>query len=162
MAFLVGSILLTIALVRTRVVPVWVSVVFLLGIVVQLVGFTACSVTVITASAVICLVAMSILARQLWVVSPAEQAAAATRKRESQPFEVRHRGRLATRAERVGSRLAMPAPSWCRLPSGSSASVEGVAHASVCGMGGSAICLVLGLSCVASATMRAAMSRSLR
>ena len=59
LAFLVGSILLTVALVRTRVVPVWVSIAFLLGIVVQLVGFTSSSVAVIAASAVICLVAMA-------------------------------------------------------------------------------------------------------
>ena len=85
LAFLVGSILLTIALVRTRVVPLSISVAFLLGIVVQLVGFTASSVVVITASAVICLVAMSLLARHLWAASPTEQPAAATGEREFVP-----------------------------------------------------------------------------
>ena len=82
LAFLVGAILLTVALVRTRVAPVWASVAFLLGIITQLVGFTASSVAVITASAVICLVANSMLARQLWGAAPAEQPAVATGERE--------------------------------------------------------------------------------
>ena len=75
LAFLVGAILLTVALVRARVTSVWVPIVFLLGIVMQLVGFTASSVVLITASAILCLTAMGMLARQLWAESPSEQAA---------------------------------------------------------------------------------------
>jgi len=76
LAFLVGSILLTVALIRTHVVPVWVSVAFLLGIVAQLVGFTSNSVAIIAASAVLCLIAMVMLARRLWAGTPAEQTVA--------------------------------------------------------------------------------------
>jgi hypothetical protein len=82
LAFLVGSILLTIALVRTRAVPVWVSVTFLLGIIAQLVGFSSSSVAVIVASAVLSLVAMAMLARRLWAGSDDKQSAAATGERE--------------------------------------------------------------------------------
>jgi hypothetical protein len=82
LAFLAGSILLTVALVRTRAVPVWVSVAFLLGVVVQLVGFTSSSVAVIAASAVISLVAMVMLARRLWTGWPVERPAAAAGERE--------------------------------------------------------------------------------
>jgi hypothetical protein len=81
LAFLVGAIMLTVALVRTRVVPVWVSITFLLGIVVQLVGFTSSSVAAIAASAVICLVAMAMLARRLWTGAPSEHTVAATAER---------------------------------------------------------------------------------
>jgi hypothetical protein len=76
LAFLVGSILLTVALVRTRVVPVWVSLAFVLGIVVQLVGFTSNSVAILAASAALCLVATVMLARRLWAETHREQAAA--------------------------------------------------------------------------------------
>jgi hypothetical protein len=76
LAFLVGAILLTVALVRTRVVPVWVSIAFLVGIIVQLVGFTSASVALITASAVICLVAMAMFARRLWEGASGAQPAA--------------------------------------------------------------------------------------
>jgi len=76
LAFLVGSILLTVALIRTRVVPLWVSAGFLLGIVVQLVGFTSNSVAIIAASAVISLIAMVMLARRLWVGTAVEEPAA--------------------------------------------------------------------------------------
>jgi hypothetical protein len=85
LAFLVGSVLLTIALVRTRVVPIWVSIAFLLGIIVQLVGFSASSVAVIAASAVISLVAMAMLARRLWAGSRGKHSAAATGEREFVP-----------------------------------------------------------------------------
>jgi len=75
MAFLAGSILLTVALIRTRVAPVWVSVTFLLGIVIQLVGFTSNSVTIIAASAFVSLIAMVMLARRLWAGAPTEEVA---------------------------------------------------------------------------------------
>jgi hypothetical protein len=85
LAFLIGSILLTIALVRTRAVPVWVSVTFLLGIVAQLAGFSSSSIAVILASAVLSLVAMTMLARRLWAGSADKQSAAATGEREFVP-----------------------------------------------------------------------------
>jgi hypothetical protein len=85
LAFLAGSVLLTIALVRTRAVPIWASIAFLIGIVVQLVGFSASSVALIAASAVISLVAMAMLARRLWAGSRGKQSAAATGEREFVP-----------------------------------------------------------------------------
>jgi hypothetical protein len=84
-AFLLGSILLTIALVRTRVVPVWVSLAFLVGIVVQLVGFSAASVAVIAISAVISLGSMAVIARRLWTAAPGERQVTNVRDREFVP-----------------------------------------------------------------------------
>lgn len=63
LAFLVGSVLLTIALLRTARVPSWAAVLFGVGLVVQVVGFTSSSVPMIAASNVISLVAMAALAR---------------------------------------------------------------------------------------------------
>jgi hypothetical protein len=85
LAFLVGSILLTIALARTHVVHVWVPIAFLVGIVVQLVGFTASSVPVIAVSGVILLGAMVMLARRLWAGTRHEHPLAAHGEREFVP-----------------------------------------------------------------------------
>jgi hypothetical protein len=85
LAFVVGSILLTLALVRTRVVPVWISVAFLLGIVLQLVGFSASSGAIIAVSAFISLLAMAALARRLWAGSPKKQTEPATGERAFVP-----------------------------------------------------------------------------
>jgi hypothetical protein len=82
LAFLVGSILLTVALVRSRAVPVWVSVAFLTGLVVQLVGFSSSSVAIIAASAAISLIAMAMLARRLWSGAPAGLAGVHAGERE--------------------------------------------------------------------------------
>jgi Domain of unknown function (DUF4386) len=68
-AFIVGSALLTIALFRTRAVPRWAAVVFLAGMAVQLVGFSASSQPIIAASGVLLLVSMAAIARSLLDVS---------------------------------------------------------------------------------------------
>jgi hypothetical protein len=59
LGFLAGTILLSIALVRTRRTPAWATALFAVGIVVQLVGFTANSVGLILISSVILLAGMS-------------------------------------------------------------------------------------------------------
>src|SRR3954447_7795016 len=78
LAFALGTILLTIALIRTRAVPVWASVTFLVGILAQLAGFTNSSVGMLAASSVVLLVAMSAMAARLWtgrrVVAAADSA----------------------------------------------------------------------------------------
>lgn len=75
LAFAVGTILLTIALIRTRAVPVWASVTFLVGILAQLAGFTNSSVGLIAASSVVLLVAMTAMAARLWTGQRATAAA---------------------------------------------------------------------------------------
>jgi hypothetical protein len=84
LAFLAGSVLLTLALVRTRVVPLWASIAFLIGIIAQLVGFTVSSVAVITASGVILLAALVMLARRLWT-GPRDKSVAPTGERKFVP-----------------------------------------------------------------------------
>lgn len=70
LAFLVGTILLSIALLRSRRTPAWATVLFALGIVLQLVGFTANSVALIMVSSVILVAGMSRQAMSL-LASPA-------------------------------------------------------------------------------------------
>jgi hypothetical protein len=82
LAFLVGSVLLTIALIRARVVPVWVSLAFEAGIVLQLVGLSASSVAVVAVSAVISLVSMTFLGRRLWSPAAAEPITGAVEERQ--------------------------------------------------------------------------------
>ena len=65
LAFAVGAIVLTIAMVRTHVVPLWAALAFGIGMVVQLVGFTGSNRGVIAASAVILLAAAVPVAREL-------------------------------------------------------------------------------------------------
>ncbi|HEV7147005.1 MAG TPA: hypothetical protein VGN48_08415 [Pedococcus sp.] len=59
LGFLLGAILLSIGLVRTRRTPAWATLLFAVGIVVQLVGFTASSVAIVLVSSVILLAGMS-------------------------------------------------------------------------------------------------------
>lgn len=63
LSFLVGSVLLSVALARTTAVPTWAGVGFGLAMVLQLVGFTANSVPLIAFSAVVALVALAPVAR---------------------------------------------------------------------------------------------------
>jgi hypothetical protein len=66
LAFVVGTVVLTIALVRSRVVaPLWVTAAYVLGAVGQLVGFSAASVVTITVSFALSLVAGGYLGSQL-------------------------------------------------------------------------------------------------
>jgi uncharacterized membrane protein len=78
LGFLAGTILLTIALVRTRHTPAWATALFAVGIVLQLVGFTANSVAVIMISSVILLAAMSRQAMSL--LTPTANPAAEDRQ----------------------------------------------------------------------------------
>lgn len=66
LAFAVGSVLLTVALVRTRAIPVWASVAFLVGMVGQLAGFIGASIPVITIGNVVLLLGLSAAAARLW------------------------------------------------------------------------------------------------
>ena len=66
LAFLVGSVLLTAALVRTRAIPVWASVAFLVGMIGQLAGFVASSIPVIAISNVVVLISLCVAAVRLW------------------------------------------------------------------------------------------------
>jgi hypothetical protein len=59
LAFVAGTILLSIALLRSRRTPAWATALFALGIVVQLIGFTANSVAAILISSVILVAGMS-------------------------------------------------------------------------------------------------------
>lgn len=59
LGFLVGTILLSIALMRSRRTPAWATLLFAIGIVLQLVGFTASSVPLIMISSVILVAGMS-------------------------------------------------------------------------------------------------------
>jgi hypothetical protein len=78
LGFLAGTILLTIALVRTRHTPAWATALFAVGIVLQLVGFTTNSVAVIMISSVILLAAMSRQAMSL--LTPTANPAAEDRQ----------------------------------------------------------------------------------
>jgi hypothetical protein len=62
-AFLTGSVVLSVALWRTPAVPRWAAVLFGTALVVQVAGFTASDVAVIAASNVASLVSMAMLAR---------------------------------------------------------------------------------------------------
>ena len=73
LAFLVGTILLSIALLGRRRTPAWTTVLFALGIMLQLVGFTANSVALIMVSSVILVAGMSRQAMSL-LASPANLA----------------------------------------------------------------------------------------
>lgn len=66
LAFVIGSVLLTVALIRTRNLPVWASVAFLIGMVGQFMGFVASSIPVILVGNVVLLVALSAAAVRLW------------------------------------------------------------------------------------------------
>lgn len=70
LSFLVGSLLLAIAMFRTRSVPRWAAVVFFAGFAVQFVGFSASSVLIIAASAVLSLVSMAAIARAVVTDEP--------------------------------------------------------------------------------------------
>lgn len=70
LSFLVGSVLLSVALARTPAVPTWAGVAFGAGMFLQLMGFTASSVPLIAFSAVVALVALAPVARA--VLSTAE------------------------------------------------------------------------------------------
>jgi hypothetical protein len=70
LGFLVGTILLSIALVRSRRTPAWATLLFAVGIVVQLVGFTASSVAIVMVSSVILLAGMS--RQAMSVLAPAK------------------------------------------------------------------------------------------
>lgn len=59
LGFLLGTILLSIALVRSRRTPTWATLLFAVGIAVQLVGFTASSATIVMVSSVILVAGMS-------------------------------------------------------------------------------------------------------
>jgi hypothetical protein len=65
LALVVGTVVLTIALVRSRVAPLWVTAAYVLGAVGQLVGFSAASVVTITVSFALSLVAGGYLGSQL-------------------------------------------------------------------------------------------------
>lgn len=65
LAFMVGSVVVTLALWRSRAVPTWAAVSLGLGLVLQLVGFMASSVPVIAVSAVLALVGTTPVARLL-------------------------------------------------------------------------------------------------
>ena len=65
-AFVIGTVLLTVALIRTRNVPVWASVAFLIGMVGQFMGFVASSIPVILVGNVVLLVALTAAAVRLW------------------------------------------------------------------------------------------------
>lgn len=74
-AFLVGAVVLTVALARSRVAPIWVTFAYVLGAVGQLVGFSAASIPVITVSFALSLVAGGYLGSQL-AISPERVASA--------------------------------------------------------------------------------------
>lgn len=77
-AFVIGSLLLTVALVRTRALPVWASVAFAVGVIGgQFVGFVQSNVPVILVGNVVLLVALSVAAARLWrsEAAPAEASA---------------------------------------------------------------------------------------
>ncbi|HJQ42988.1 MAG TPA: hypothetical protein VJ831_07885 [Jatrophihabitantaceae bacterium] len=76
-AFLVGTLLLSVAMVRTPELPRWAAVLFGVGLIVQLVGFSASSVPIIAVSGVLSLASMAAIARSLLGVS-AESAHRAT------------------------------------------------------------------------------------
>jgi hypothetical protein len=78
LSWLVGTVLLTIALARSRVVPVWVALTFGVGSLVNLVGFMANSAVIIGAGAAIMLVALGYIAR-LFVTGSAYDAVAVSR-----------------------------------------------------------------------------------
>lgn len=64
-SWLVGSVVLSVALARASSVPAWAGVAFGVGMVVQLFGFSASSIPMIAASAVIVLIAVAPIARAL-------------------------------------------------------------------------------------------------
>lgn len=64
-SWLVGSVILSIALARASSVPTWAGVGFGVGMILQLLGFSASSIPMIAASAVIVLIAVAPVARGL-------------------------------------------------------------------------------------------------
>lgn len=68
LAFVAGTVLLTIALFRSRAVPRWAAVAFLVGMVAQIIGFTSASVAVIAVGNLVLLIGMSVFAARLWQV----------------------------------------------------------------------------------------------
>jgi hypothetical protein len=64
-AYLVGTILLTAALARSRAVPLWLALSIGGGLILNVIGFIAASVLVILASCVVLLVGMGLAARRL-------------------------------------------------------------------------------------------------
>jgi len=77
LSFVVGTILLTVALIRAGSTPAWASALFAVGIVVQLAGFVANSVPVILISSVILLAGMG---RQAMTVLDVERGPVAQRR----------------------------------------------------------------------------------
>lgn len=77
LSFVVGTVLLTVALIRAGSTPAWASALFAVGIVVQLAGFVANSVPVILISSVILLAGMG---RQAMTVLDVERGPVAQRR----------------------------------------------------------------------------------
>jgi hypothetical protein len=73
-ARIVGTILVSIALVRSRRTPAWATLLFAVGIVVQLVGFTANSLAVIMVGSVILIARMSRQAMSLLAPTASPEA----------------------------------------------------------------------------------------
>lgn len=65
LAYLVGTVLLTIGLARVRDLPVWIALAIGGGLILNVVGFIAANVLVILASCVVLLVGMGLAARRL-------------------------------------------------------------------------------------------------
>jgi hypothetical protein len=65
LAYVVGTVLLTVALLRSHSVPAWVAVAFGAGLLLNIAGFVISSVPLILASCVVLLVGMGLTARRL-------------------------------------------------------------------------------------------------
>ncbi len=80
LAYMVATVLLTIALVRTQDVPSWTGVTLGLGLLVNLAGFMGSSVALIAIGAVVMIPASAVLGRRLLTADPAPVVWAGTAK----------------------------------------------------------------------------------